>query len=253
MSDNNEKHLPKDVDSDYSLPGRYEESNFEYNSENNTEFDEVSRTKTSGKGILVLVIVFMVFSAGFISYYMINQDTIDSKIIQNTRPMSPDQRLAEQFGAGIYGSDHSHAAIAVFMYGDQVNFGLPHFQLSSKYIHFENNNPYLIHKHANGVPLGMLFASFDMKVTENCITFNHNSSIETNQFCSGPDGTLSVYVNGDKYNSNISSYEISHNDRILISFGDNKSIAKQLAYLKSLKIFDVPKETPQYSGRDINL
>lgn len=252
MSEDNKKELPNDFESDHSLPGRYEESNFGYYPEYSPEY-EVNKTKPSSKGIMILVIVFVVFSAGFISYYILNQDTIDSKIIQNTSPMSPDQRLAEQFGAGSYGSDHSHAALVVFMYGDQVNFGLPQFQLSSKYIHFENNNPYLIHKHANGVPLGMLFASFGMKVTEDCITLSHNSSTETSQLCSGSNGYLSVYVNGKKYNSDISAYEIKHDDRILISFGDGTSITKQLAYLESLRIFDIPKEIPQHSGRDINL
>jgi len=46
---------------------------------------------------------------------------------------------------------------------------------------------------------------------------------------------------------------LKHNDRILVSFGDDESISKHLAYLESLKILDIPKKTPQYSGNDISV
>ncbi|NIP61805.1 MAG: hypothetical protein GWN01_14930, partial [Nitrosopumilaceae archaeon] len=85
----------------------------------------------AAEGILIGIIVFTIFSVGFISFYLVNQDDIDSRIIQNTRPMSPDQQLAQQYGVGDYGSDHAHAALAVFVYGEQLNFGLAQFQLSS--------------------------------------------------------------------------------------------------------------------------
>ncbi len=255
MSEDNKKTLPKDHDSDFSLPGRYEESNlghFEEKIQDNFE-GPGTPIRSSGKGILIGILVFSVFSAGFISFYLVNQDDIDSRIIKNTRPMSPDQQLAQQYGVGDYGSDHTHAALTVFVYGEQLNFGLSQFQLSSKYIHFENDNPYMIHKHATGVPLGMLFASFEMNVNTDCITLNYQVNDKTDIFCSEKNDSLSVYVNGEKYNSNISEYEINHNDRILISFGDGSAISEQLRYLESLKIFDVPKKIPQYSGRDINL
>jgi len=253
LSEDNNKTLPKDHDSDFSLPGRYEESNFGYFKEKTSDnFEETTQSRSS-RGILIGMIVFTIFSVGFISFYLVNQDDIDSRIIQNTRPMSPDQQLAQQYGVGDYGSDHAHAALTVFVYGEQLNFGLEQFQLSSKYIHFENDNPYLVHKHATGVPLGMLFASFDMKVNTDCITLNYQTNDKTDIFCSEKNEMLSVYVNGKKYNSSISEYEISHNDRVLISFGDGSSIAEQLRYLESLKIFDVPKKIPQYSGKDINL
>lgn len=255
MPIDNKKTLPKDHDSDHNLPGRYEESNFGYfdGTIPNSSEETTTPTRASSRVILVGILVFIVFSAGFITFYLANQDDIDSKIIQNTRPMSPDQQLAQQYGVGDYGSDHTHAALTVFVYGEQLNFGLSQFQLSSKYIHFENDNPYLVHKHATDVPLGMLFASFGMKVNTNCITLNYQANDKTDMFCAEKNESLTVYVNGEKYNSNISEYEINHNDRILISFGDGSSITEQLNYLESLKIFDVPKKIPQYSGKDINL
>jgi len=242
----NDKTLPKDFDSDYSLPGRFEESNSEY-------FDAESvKSKPKNRTILVIAISFVIFSSGFFSYYFMNQNEIDSQIIQNTFNVDPEKKLVNQYSVGEYGSDHAHAAIAVFVDGEQLNFGMPQFQLSSKYIHFENHNPYLIHKHATGVPLEMLFASFGMTVTPDCIMLNYDESsgIKTGRFCTEQDQSLVFYVNGAEY-SEISQYVLEQNDRILVSFGDVESISKHLSYLESLKIFDIPKKTPQYSGNDI--
>ena len=247
MEEDNKKTLPIDSDSDYSLPGRFEESNPKF-------FEpEPIPTKSSNKLIVIASISFLVFAAGIFSFYFLNQNEIDSKILQNNLVSDPEQDLVARFGVGEYGSDHEHAAIAVFVLDNQINFGLSQFQIASKYIHFENNNPYLIHRHATNVPLEMLFASMGMKISQDCINLNVKKS-ETqnnNQFCEGQGGTLSVYLNDEKYFSDISQYVINHNDRILISFGDEDSIPKQISYLQSLKIFDIPKKIPDFSGEDI--
>ena len=202
---------------------------------------------------MLITITFVIFSSVFFAYYFMNQNEIDSKIIQNTINFDPEKKLLNQYGVGEYGSDHAHAAITVFVDGEQLNFGLPQFQISSRYIHFENNNPYLIHRHATGVPLEMLFASFGVKITPDCIMLNYDESadIKTGKFCTGQNQSLVFYVNGDEYYSDISQYVLEHNDRILVSFGDTKSVLKHLSYLESLKILDIPKKTPQYSGNDI--
>ena len=246
MPEDNEKTLPKDLDSDYSLPGRLEDSNSEY-------FDvQPVESKSRNKHLIMVGIAFVIISSGFFSYYFINQNEIDSKIIQNTIGLDPERSLANQYGVGEYGSDHAHAAIAVFVDDEQINFGLPQFQLSSKYIHFEDHNPYIIHKHATGVPLEMLFTSLGLKITAECITLNYDQSSELkNSFCTDENNSLVFFVNGEQYYSDISQYVIEHNDRILISFGEGKSISKYLAYLESLHIFDIPKRTPQYSQNEI--
>ena len=217
-----DKTLPKDFGEEY-LPDKFEESNPDYT---------YTSPKPKSREIWIAMILFAIFSVGFLSYYFINQSEIDSQIIQN---MDPEEILANQYNIGEFGSDHSHAAIVVIVDSEPVNFGTPQFQLSNKYIHFENNNPYQIHKHATNVPLGMLFASFGM-----------NDICYLNESCKGQV----VYLNGDRYYSDISQYEISHDDRILISF-DEKSISKHLKYLDSLKIFDVPKKVN--SGNEISI
>ena len=146
MPEDDKKVLPKDFESDYSIPGRFEESNSEY-------FDtEPIKSKPKDRTTLIIAVSFVIVSSVFFSYYFMNQNEIDSRIIQNAINVDPEKKLVNQYGVGEYGSDHAHAAIAVFVDGIQVNVGLPQFQISSKYIHFENHNPYLIHKHATSGP-----------------------------------------------------------------------------------------------------
>lgn len=235
MSD---KTLPSE-NSDYSLPGRIKDSNPTY-------FEEQIEPRPKSRTLVIAVLAFAIVSVGFFSYYFINQNQIDSEILENTLPMTTEEKMAIQYGVGEFGSDHAHAALAVFVNGEQINFGLPNFQIQSKYIHFENHNPYLIHKHATNVPLDMLFASFGMKITSECIKMSYQS----NNFCIDSGESLVFVING-KYYSDISSYEIKHNDRILISFGDLKLVSEQLEYLESLEIFDIPKQNKLVPGKDI--
>ena len=67
MTDDNKKVLPKDFDSDYSLPGRLEESNSEY-------FDSpIVKSKPTNRIIMVIVIAFVIVAAGSFSYYFLKQ------------------------------------------------------------------------------------------------------------------------------------------------------------------------------------
>jgi hypothetical protein len=244
LPEKNDKVLPKDIDSDYSIPGRFEESN--------SEDLEPFNPKPKNRLILVIAISTVLISSGFFSYYFINQNEIDSQIIQNTG-LDPEKKLLTQYNVGKYGSDHAHAAIGIFIEEKQQNYSLPQFQISSKYIHFENNNPYLIHRHAIDAPLEILFASIGIKITPDCISLNYESESKTGKFCKEENQSLMFYVNGEKYHSNISQYVFEHNDKIMISFGDEKSISKHLRIVESLKIPDIPKKTPQQSGDLISI
>ncbi len=241
-----DKTLPKDVDSDYSLPGRYEESNFTFQQPISSE----TTPKSKNKSLVIAIIAFAIVSTGFFSYYFMNQNEIDSQIVQNTFNMNYEQILVNQYSVGKIGSDHAHAAILVVLDGEQLNFGLPQFQLSSKYIHFEDHNPYLIHKHATRAPLDMLFSSIGMKITQDCIFVEYDFSKKINEFCAEDKKTVHVYINGERFLLDISQYEIKHNDRILITL-DEKSISKHLKYLNSFEISDVPKKPLVNSEKDI--
>lgn len=246
MPEDNDKTLPKDF-SDFGMPGRIQESNSEY-------FEiKPAQPKSTNRVFVIMTISFVIVGSIFFSYYFLNQNEIDSKIMEKALQVDPEIKLKNQYGIGEYGSDHAHAAIVVFIDDAKLNFGLKHFQMSSKYIHFENHNHYLIHRHATDVPLEMLFTSLGIKITQDCIILNnHNSSVNNNdKFCTGENKFLFVYVNGEKYLPDVSKYVPEQDDRIMISFGDSKSISKHLKYLESLEIFDVPKKTPLYSENEI--
>ena len=208
-----EKVLPKE-DSDFSLPGRIEESDSAY-------FEP--EIKSKGKSLTIFGIVFVLVAVGVFSYYFLNQSEIDSQILDNTSFKTLDEKMAKHYGIGQFGSEHAHAALVIFVNGDKLDFSHPQFQIQSKYIHFENDNPYLIHKHATDVPLDMLFASFGLKITSECIELGYEES----QYCTDEDNSMIILVNGKPY-SNINLYEIRHNDRILISFGDSESVSEQI-------------------------
>jgi len=125
--------------------------------------------------------------------------------------VDPERDIVRQYGVGERGSEHSHAVFAVFVDDEQINFGQQQFQLSSKYIHFENHNPFLIHKHATGVPLEMLFQSLGMKIMPECIILNYDTSSEgkKGRFCTDENQSLEIYVNGEKYLGDISQYVLN--------------------------------------------
>jgi len=237
-----EKVLPKE-DSDFSLPGRMDESNTAY-----FQPELEAESKSKGRALAVFGIAFVLVSAGIFSYYFLNQSEIDSEILDNAAFKTLEERMVEHYRVGQFGSDHAHAALVVFVNGDMMDFSHPQFQIQSKYIHFENDNPYLVHKHANRVPLDMLFSSFGLEITPECIVFRGQA--DSNQNCIDSENSITILINGISF-SKINLYEISHNDRILISFGDKSLISEQLEYLQGLEIHDVPKINKLVPGKDI--
>lgn len=233
-----EKVLPKE-DSDFSLPGRIEESDSAY-------FEP--EIKSKGKSLAIFGIAFVLVAVGVFAYYFLNQSEIDSQILDNTSFKTLEEKMANHYGVGQFGSEHAHAALVIFVNGDKLDFSHPQFQIQSKYIHFENDNPYLIHKHATDVPLDMLFASFGLKITSECIKLGYEKS----QYCTDKDNSMTILVNGKPY-SNINLYEIIHNDRILISFGDVELVSEQQGYLQELEIHDIPKISKLVPGKDISI
>ena len=256
MSD---KALPND-DSDFNLPGRAEESDSayfghdEYTGRSGLSVDANEEPKSKGKALAISAIAFALISAGFFSYYFLNQSDIDSQILDNAGFKTLEEKMAAHYGVGKFGSAHAHAAVAVFIDGNQMDFGVPQFQLQSKYIHFESDNPYQVHKHATNVPLHMLFTSFGMEIKDDCINLRFPDDM-SEKFCAGgdEDKSLTLLINGKPYSS-IVRYEIKHNDRILISLGNPESVPEQQRLLESLEIHDVPKRNnPAASDRDIQV
>ncbi len=238
-----EKVLPKE-DSDFSLPGRMDESNTAFFG---PRVEPEIESKSKGRSLAIFGIAFVLVAAGVFTYYFVNQAEIDSQILDNTSFKTLEEKMAKHYGVGQFGSEHAHAALVVFVNGDMIDFSHPQFQIQSKYIHFENDNPYLIHKHATDVPMDMLFSSIGLEITSDCIILRY--TVDASKYCSDSENSMVFLVNG-KALTNINLYEIRHNDRILISIGETELVGEQLEYLEELEIHDVPKISKLVPGKD---
>ncbi len=135
-------------------------------------------------------------------------------------------------GAGTLGDEHEHAAIKVIIFKDEFDFSSPAFQVKNRYIHFENSNGDTIHRHASGVPLGFLFNTLNIGLTDECYIFP-----DKREFCNNDDYSLKFYVNHQKVPS-ILDFVLKDGDRILISYGNENGtqIEEQLARVDSVAI-----------------
>jgi len=148
--------------------------------------------------IAVGVLVGIALIVGYASWIFIN--------MTETAPGGPEN-------AGALGSEHSHAAILVKIFGDTFEFSSPAFQIKSSWIHFEGNDGTTIHKHATGVNLGYLFDTIGIGLDDQCYVFPDGKS-----FCTNDEYTLKFFINREQV-SDITDYEIMEGDRILVVFG----------------------------------
>jgi len=199
--------------------------------QNNENKPENNKSKQKFTIIVSIVSVSVLLFGGFVYFDIYSNQ-------QNTFNQNSDTKnleLSEKYDIGPLGSDHAHSAMVMFIHGDMIDFGLESFQLKSSYIHFENHNSYLTHRHATNVPLEILFDSIGLQTTKECIIVSEKS------YC---DSGLKPFVNEKPYHD-IASYVPNHKDRILISLGEGNDISGQLEYLKSLPIYGLPKEAPK--------
>lgn len=159
------------------------------------------RSSEKRKNNLIAVGVFAVIAVivGYAAWTFVNMD-------QSAVPGGPEN-------AGALGSEHSHAGILVKIFGDSFDFSAPAYQIKSSWIHFEGNDGTTIHKHATGVTLGYLFETLSLGLDDQCFTFQDGRS-----FCTDDEYSLKFFINGEAVDD-IRDYEISEDDKILISYG----------------------------------
>ena len=117
---------------------------------------------------------------------------------------------------GKAGSTHAHASMLMFIGGNAVNFCEPRFMLKSQFVHFEDNNCRVIHKHATGVTLPIFFKTIGVELTDTCITLPFNGE----KHCSDDTRKLRVVVNGAEVSvADLTYYELRNNDHILVNYG----------------------------------
>jgi hypothetical protein len=176
------------------------------------------RSSQKRKNTLIAVGVFAVIAVivGYSVYMFVTMD-------QSAVPGGPEN-------AGPLGSEHSHAGILVKIFGDSFDFSAPAYQIKSAWIHFEGNDGTTIHKHATGVTVGYLFDTLGLGLDDQCYEFQDGRS-----FCANEDYSLKFFINGESVNG-IRDYEISEDDKILVSYGAEtpEEIESQLLELEAL-------------------
>jgi len=176
--------------------GRKERKEREVKRENYATKHSAQKKKETLIAIGVLAVIAVI--VGYSGYVFLN--------MTETAPGGPDN-------AGALGSEHSHAALLVKIFGDTFEFASPAFQIKSSWIHFEGNDGTTIHKHATGVNLGYLFETLAIGLDDQCYVFPDGK-----QFCSNEDYKLRLFINGDEV-PDIREYEIMEDDRVLIIYG----------------------------------
>ena len=128
----------------------------------------------------------------------------------------------------VFGSAHEHASIYVKIFDDPFDLTQQRFQLQSPFIHLENNNGYVIHRHSVGVTIGYLFQTLNLGLTQDCFVFHDGK-----EFCSNDDYTLKFYIN-ERQVDDLRDYLIIDGDFILISYGaeTQEEIDRQFAEQK---------------------
>ena len=116
------------------------------------------------------------------------------------------------------GTTHEHMSILIFMDGDVVDLKQRRYMLRDESVHLEDDDGFVIHKHAKGVTLTYFFSTLGIDITENCITFDTGR-----QYCNSQssDKVLSIIINGDRVDDP-NTYELANLDKILINYGDDK-------------------------------
>jgi len=145
-------------------------------------------------GVLSVIVVIV----GYAGYLFMN--------MTETAPGGPEN-------AGALGSEHSHAAILVSIFGDEFDFSAPAYQIKSSWIHFEGRDGSTVHKHATGVTLGYLFDTLGLGLDDQCFVFQDGRS-----FCTNEDYALKFFINREQV-PDIRDYEINEGDRILMVYG----------------------------------
>ncbi|QQR92326.1 MAG: hypothetical protein IPJ89_04185 [Candidatus Iainarchaeum archaeon] len=117
---------------------------------------------------------------------------------------------------------HAHADFALFIDGQRMDFNRAAFMSDANtqldgLTHLHDFNPFVIHYHAQNIPLKRFFNSLDMKWQDDCFTIGNQTPL-CNDTATGKSWKL--YVNG-QLNPQNENYIAKDLDRILIAYGNN--------------------------------
>ena len=118
------------------------------------------------------------------------------------------------------GSDHAHASLLIMIDDRVLNFCSPDYMLKSQYVHFEDNNCSVVHRHARGVTILTFLKTIGIGLTNDCLT----TPADQKTYCDNGKQHLRVVVNGKEMSIELLPYYVfRNNDHILIDYGSESS------------------------------
>ena len=116
---------------------------------------------------------------------------------------------------GRLGSDHVHMSLLIMNKDKIVNFCSKEFMLRSQYVHFENNDCNVVHRHATGVTLPTFLKTIGVILSNDCLTLPNGE-----KHCSDNVNQLRAVVNGMEMPiDDLPYYVFKNNDHILLNYG----------------------------------
>ncbi|AFS81120.1 hypothetical protein NKOR_06195 [Candidatus Nitrosopumilus koreensis AR1] len=124
------------------------------------------------------------------------------------------QESESLFAPPIINKVHQHAGILFMIHGEKFDLNDPQYQQVSYWINFQSPYDDVIHIHGDRVTVGYLFETLNFKLDEKCIAITNGTS-----YCTDERYSLKYFVN-DNMIDDVSDYDVSDGDRILISYGN---------------------------------
>jgi len=165
-------------------------------------------------GLLIIIAI-------FISNKDMSTEVSDSNI-ENNKISSEETKII----LGELESAHEHMTMLIAIDGKIINLTDDKYMLKDYYSHLEDDNGFVIHKHAKGVTLSYFLTTLGIDLTQDCITVDTGR-----QYCNSPatGKILRVIVNGNII-KNPDMYELRHKDKILIDYSDDDETALQFKF-----------------------
>jgi hypothetical protein len=183
------------------------------------------------------------FSSGYTGAYMSRIERViilggilaliivPSLALYLSHPSESVEKISEEGNVpvpGAPGAQHWHAALIVYVNGQGFDFGDNKYMLQSKLVHFEDDDPYIVHKHTTGVTIPYFLSTLKVFMDSTCIDFQNLETPE--RYCTNATNTLRFLVNGEEV-ADPTRYDIKHNDRFLVYYGPLTGI--QLKFLSN--------------------
>lgn len=142
--------------------------------------------------------------------------------------VDPNAELPEDTATTTVEAVHKHADIAVFIRDQKLDLSQGKYQSTEvdhkhEYLHLHDGNGEVLHAHAKGYTLADFFGSVGITLTDECLKLDTGE-----EYCANDIETLTGMVNGARVDD-IAGYEFNDEDRILISFGNERNLDAEMA------------------------